>query len=137
MPGNRLLSLIPSQRSRFEVFSPQSKDAQNYALKRDVAIPTFANGELFDVMQLQILPEASRASPLSVEDSQKMQNQKLQLERLRVAFLNLEDDSFEAQTALAFLLAKNGESRAITIDPGSSPIFSKSLGLEVPPLAFD
>ena len=137
VPGNRLLSLMRSQRSRFEASSPQSKDAQDYALKRDAAIPTFANGELFDAMQLQILPEASRTPPLSVDDSQKMQYQKLQLERLRVAFPSLEDDGFEAQAALAFLLAKNGVSRAITIDPGSSPIFSKSLGLEVPPLAFD
>jgi len=136
-PVSKLLSAMRLHRARFEASSPQSREAQQYALRRDGAISTFEDGKLFELMQLPNSADNSRGSPSSPEEIQTLQTQKLQWDKLKLAFPNLEADSFEAQAALAFLLVKNGTSRSITIDPGSSPIFDKNMGITVPPLAFD
>lgn len=56
--------------------------------------------------------------------------------RVREKFPGLVTDAFDAQAALAFMLAKTGVSQAITISPSFQPVLN-GLAIENPPLAFD
>ncbi len=56
-------------------------------------------------------------------------------ERVRAAFPGLISDPFEAQGALAFLLARHGVSCAIALSPSFTPLIEG--GLKNTPLAFD
>ncbi len=50
---------------------------------------------------------------------------------------NLQHDSFEAQTALAFTLAKHGVSTTVTLSPPGSPFFREDRTALSSPIAFD
>ncbi len=56
-------------------------------------------------------------------------------EKVRAAFPSLTSDPFEAQGALAFLLARHGVSCAVALSPSFNPLLDD--GLKNTPLAFD
>ncbi|MEM9102674.1 MAG: hypothetical protein AAGB12_10155 [Pseudomonadota bacterium] len=58
-------------------------------------------------------------------------------EELLQRFPNLASDSFEAQTALSYLLVKNGISNVVTLAPSGSPFITPEGQAMTSPLAFD
>jgi uncharacterized protein (DUF1501 family) len=84
------------------------------------------------ISRLMLVPDTAGTYPLGeaglVESADGV--------RVREKFPRLIADAFEAQAAMAFLLAKNGVAQAVTIAPSFSPVL-EGIAMENPPLAFD
>jgi hypothetical protein len=84
------------------------------------------------ITKLMLVPDAAGAFPLAAAGLSASPDG----ERVRAKFPKLISDTFEAQAAMAFLLAKNGVSQAITLAPTFAPVLD-GIAMENPPLAFD
>jgi len=84
------------------------------------------------VTKLMLVPDAPGAFPLAASGLAESPDGA----RVREKFPRLIGDSFEAQAAMAFLLAKHGVAQAITLSPSFSPVL-EGITMENPPLAFD
>lgn len=102
---------------------------QRYLDTRRVTVPAMEVADL--VTKLMMVPNVPNQIPLNeygLESSPEV-------DRVLGAFPNLLSDPFEAQGALAFLLARYGISCAITLSPSFAPLLTDTL--ENTPLAFD
>ena len=103
---------------------------QRYLERRRGTVPAVEAADL--ITKLMMVPHVPGQIPLNdygLEESPEGQ-------RVRQAFPELLDDPFEAQAALAFLLARYRVSTAVTISPSFAPYLEGST-LKNAPLAFD
>lgn len=114
------------------VFGITFRDAQlrkSYREARNVLAPSMEQNDL--ITRLTMVPNVDGVIPLddfglsSSPDGDKV----------RAQFPGLIDDPFEAQGALAFLLARHGVSCAVAISPSFNPLIDDNL--KNTPLAFD
>lgn len=113
-----------------KAFNARPKVA-NYLHNRDTLMPQLESAELIN--KLLLLKQSPNGQPLSdyaLEQSQEA-------ETLFSYFPNLQNDPFEAQTALAYLLIKSGISCTATIEPSDTPYINPAIGAVTSPLAFD
>jgi hypothetical protein len=134
-PARGLVERARRVRDRLEGASPFGHTFANAPLRRSVLdaratfIPDVEHREL--VTQLMLVPETT-AYPLTAAGLQPSPDG----DRVRAKFPKLVADTFEAQAAMAFLLATSGVASAVTLAPSFSPVLS-GITLENPPLAFD
>ena len=104
-----------------------SKLRQDYLAYRDERQPSLEAADL--ITKLQLLPSESLPPEYGLQSSP-------QLETVRAAFPNYLEDGWEAQGALAFLLAYYGVACSATIGVETEPIF-QGADIVGTPLAFD
>ena len=132
-PSRDLLMRARSVRADIEAHSQfgrtfaESHLRQDYLAYREERQPNLEAADL--ISKLQLLPNESLPAEYGLQSSP-------QLETVKAAFPHYLDDGWEAQGALAFLLAYYGVSCATTIGVETEPIF---MGDDIvgTPLAFD
>lgn len=102
---------------------------KSYKEARNVLAPTMEQSDL--ITRLTMVPNVDELIPLDDFGLSSSPDG----ERVRAQFPDLINDPFEAQGALAFLLARNNVSCAVAISPSFTPLLDD--GLKNTPLAFD
>lgn len=134
-PASSFLLRARAIRSQLEDVSPFGHTFQNSQLRRDYLhnrsqLKHFEDQDL--ITQLMMVEENPGRYPLSQYGLTSSGAATKCLE----AFPKLEDDAFQAQGALAFLLARSGASCAVTLAPNFSPVLEGAT-ITNTPLAFD
>lgn len=104
---------------------------ERYRSRRDRLVPSLEQSDLITkLMTLQDRPGETPLSDYGLETSPEGQ-------QLLEKFPKLLDDPYEAQGALAFLLARYDVACSITLAPGNSPVFETTERIINAPIAFD
>lgn len=129
MELNRLLRSNLEKNSTFYKKNQHSKMVKNYLHNREIVMRSLEKG---DVMT-QFL--------IDLKNKKEYQKYNLslspQMNAIVNAFPNLADDPMEAQTALAFLLVKNGLTNVVTISPSQNLVLFDGKIAHTSPTAFD
>ncbi len=137
-PDSNLIARARNIRERVEGLSPFSRQFSSAALvQRYLADRRGMSGieSANLIKKLMLIDEVRTGIPLSeygLESSDE-------IEALRTSFPGIDYDSFHAQAALGFLLAKYGFSTSVTLGLQDSALVNRSDGFSVDslPLAFD
>jgi uncharacterized protein (DUF1501 family) len=135
-PSRALVERARRVRDKLEASSPfghtfaHAPQRQTVLDARSLFVPDVEHRDL--ITKLMLVPDVPSAFPLTESGLAASPDG----QRVRDKFPRLISDTFEAQAAMAFLLAKNGVSQAITLSPAFSPVLD-GIAMENPPLAFD
>lgn len=103
----------------------------SYIHNRDKLMPQLEGENVINkLLLLSQAPGGQALSEYDLESSPEVQT-------LLEYFPNMQNDPFEAQTALAYLLVKSGLSCSATIEPSDTPYINPAVGAITSPLAFD
>lgn len=137
--------------------APSAEDLQKArALRNDVLDPNSQFSRIFGQADRLKRWRHQRGAPQAAVESQKLIDKLIllnqpdlladyglqpspDLQQVREVFPDIEQDPFEAQAALAFLLLKNQVSCTVTLAPSLQATISDGQGVDVrnPPIAFD
>jgi hypothetical protein len=135
-PPSSLVDRARRVRDRLESESPFGRTFAQAPVRRELLearTRLVADAEHRDLItKLMLVPDSPSGFPLSESGLAESPDGA----RVRSTFSKLVSDPFEAQAAMAFLLAKNGVSQAMTLAPSFAPVL-EGITMENPPLAFD
>lgn len=104
---------------------------ERYRARRDRLVPSLEGSDL--ITKLMMLQNQPGETPLSEYDLESSPDGAQLLQK----FPSLLTDPYQAQGALAFLLARHDVACAITLAPGNSPVFQTTEQIINAPIAFD